>query len=110
METTCKTFYPTGSQSGIDNETFLTEKEITAIKQMFKTKADYINYVEALWMVRDLTIRNEPPIGSPQYKVFKMANDFIGTLLLGHPNFIFESSNGFVTILEKSGNTTTVIR
>lgn len=70
--------------------TYLTEKNIVLLKQMFSDEAKYIEYMETLWALRDLAGKScetqnekclEYDVNSPYFRIVKLTNELIGALI-----------------------------
>jgi hypothetical protein len=73
-----------------DEETYLTEHNILLLKQMFKDKAAYCEYMKTLWVLRDLAVGKieievqgvtHLDMKNPISKIFILTNKLIGALL-----------------------------
>ena len=90
------------NQSKGEPKTYLTEDTIRGLKSIFATEGDYIEHMETLWVLRELSSKaiefqnehGETCINaqSPHYRIYKLTNDLIGVLLQDGINFI---SNGY---------------
>lgn len=86
------------SQPAQDPKTYLTEDTIRGLKSIFATERDYIEHMETLWVLRELSskaIEYQNEHGefclntqSPHYRIYKLTNDLIGVLLQDGINFI----------------------
>lgn len=70
--------------------TFLTDKNIRGLKQMFSDEETYVEYMKTLWVLRELAEKNmtypdRPSIvydlNSPYFRIAKLTNELIGSLL-----------------------------
>lgn len=81
-----------------EQETFLTERNIALLKRMFSNETKYIEYMETLWVLRDLALKAiEVPTeqgtrddeNHPYFRIAMLTNELIGSLLRGDINFDF---------------------
>jgi hypothetical protein len=83
--------------------TFLTSENILHLQRMFNDETSYIEYMETLWVLRELaekamTIPSTKEIlydlSNPYYKIAKLTNELIGALL--NNGISFRVDNGQV--------------
>ncbi|WP_106831144.1 hypothetical protein [Parabacteroides pacaensis] len=101
METT-KLILPVKSSTGKDEQTYLTEDNVMALKTVFKNKETYNFYMRTLWVLRELAGKscmvnthrgidlNEE---DPAFPIWKTMNELIGCLLRGSSRDFLSPNN-----------------
>lgn len=93
METIELMTIQTVKQPTDNNETFLLEKNIRHLKRMFKCEENYKKYLGTLWLLRNLISENidicsnPNPIAHPQFPIWELTNELIGSLLRPDTSF-----------------------
>ena len=101
METT-ELIMPVKQTTGEKGQTYLTEDNITSIKEVFRNKESYNFYMRTLWVLREIAEKscmvdtcrgmdiNEE---DPAYPIWKTMNELIGCFFVGSSRDFLSPNN-----------------